>query len=113
MVWTDRELVDTVKRLAAPAEEQVAYVRQLGSAPVVDELALEFDDEFVRLRDTDAGGSVPAPYLEALKELEVQLKRMSGPENAELWVEDALARPEWRTVRDLARRALAERPRGL
>jgi hypothetical protein len=109
VAWTDTDLAEAVKRLAAPAVEQIAYVRKRRCAPSLDELALEFDDEFQRLRDPDAARSTPAEYLAALKALDAQLDRMSGPANADLWVEDALARPEWREVRQLATRALAAR----
>jgi hypothetical protein len=111
VAWSDGDLLKTVKRLALAADEQAAYVRQLGSAPSLDELALEFDDEFNRLRGEGGASAVPPGYHAALSALDEQLDRMSGQDNAELWVEEALGRREWQQVRELARRALAERPR--
>lgn len=46
MEWREKQLLEAVKRLAAPPEEQVAHLRGLGSFPSLDELALEFDDVF-------------------------------------------------------------------
>lgn len=44
MEWRERELIEVVRRLAAPAEDQRAYLRQSESYPSLDELALELDD---------------------------------------------------------------------
>lgn len=41
-----RNLLAVTSRLAFPPEEQLACLRQLGVAPAVDELALEFDDMY-------------------------------------------------------------------
>ncbi len=111
MALSDADLLATVKRLAAPADEQAAYARRLGSAPSLDELALEFDDEFTRLRAGRTSDRVPPDYWASLQDLDEHLDRMSGEENAGLWLEEALSGPEWREVRELARRALAGRPR--
>ena len=50
MAWSDEDLKVCVERLAAPAERQLAWVRNLGSFPSLDELALDFDDEFRRVQ---------------------------------------------------------------
>jgi hypothetical protein len=44
----ESRLLDTVKRLAAPTDEQAAYLRRLGSYSYssLDKLALEFDGAF-------------------------------------------------------------------
>jgi hypothetical protein len=109
MRWLERELIESVKRLAAPPDEQVAYLRRLGSFPSLDELALEFNDMFVPARATP---SSPHPeWAEALRRLDERLEEMSGQANAELWLAHALNGTEWTQVRELARDALAVRPR--
>ena len=108
MEWREKQLLESVKSLAAPPDEQVAYLRQLGTFPSVDELALEFDNMF------DAAGTDPLggarEWQEAVRRLDLILRRMSGPENAHLWVVEALDGPEWAEVRGAARHALKSRP---
>ncbi len=106
MVWTDGDLLATVKRLAAPAEAQVAWLKELGTYPSLDELALEFDDEFARVRSGQADHLSP-DALGALFELDQELDRISGAANARLWDPESLDGPEWRAIRELAARAAA------
>ena len=104
------DLLSTVKRLASPPDEQEAYLRQLGTRPSLDELALEFDEEYQRLRQQQREVRPPV-YLAALQALDVQLDAMSGENNSKLWTAEALHHDEWTRVRALAREALAARPR--
>ena len=104
--WREEQLLDAVKRLAAPPDEQVAHVHALGAFPSLDELALEFDDVF-----GPTGSSPPAgEWADALKRVAATLSAMSGPENADLWTPEALHGPEWAEVREVAREAIARRP---
>jgi hypothetical protein len=109
MEWVETELIESVKRLAAPADEQVAYLRRLGSFPALDELALEFNDMVVPARATSS--NAPSEWVEALHRLDERLDAMSGQANAKLWLAQALNGTEWAQVRELARAALAVRPR--
>jgi hypothetical protein len=106
MQWRERELLEALKRLAAPAEEQVAYLRGLGSFPSLDELALEFDDVFGPPGTPPPDGA----WEDALRSLDAVLNAMSGRENSHLWIADALDGPEWAAVRALARDAVVRRP---
>ena len=110
MAWSDKNLLTTVKVLAAPAGEQAAHLERLGSWPSLDELALEFDDEYQRVRSGQAP-HLPAAYATALAALDTQLDRMSDGDNARHWVAAALRGKEWARVRELAREALRARPR--
>lgn len=77
-------------------------------APLVDELALEFDDGFRLVPTFIERGWLDAAALPALAELDDRLGAMSGQHNAHLWDADALTtRAEWDRVRSLARAALA------
>jgi hypothetical protein len=101
---SDENLRAAVERLAASPERQLAWLRELGTFPLLDELALEFDDEFDRM-----GSSVDhASSMRALTALDEQLSLMGGPENAGLWWPEALDGAEWSQVRELAVRALSE-----
>lgn len=84
---------------------QVAYLTDLGVAPLADELALELDDLLeAALSDPDL---LDVSQREALARLDDMLKRMSGPENAELWTTTALEdAAEWREIRDVAQTAV-------
>jgi hypothetical protein len=109
MAWRESELLASVKRLAAPADEQTAYLKQFGSFPSLDELALEFGDMFGPPGTPPPTG--PEGWTEGLRRLDAMLSQMSGRDNAHLWSADALDGPEWAAVREVARAALASRPR--
>lgn len=104
MVSTGIEVLAAIKRLAAPADEQENYLRQLGTAPLADELALEFSDALGYQH-----GVLTPVALATARELDAQLTTMSGEHNASLWTLDALhTASEWNRVRELAKRALTE-----
>jgi hypothetical protein len=107
MDWRERELVEAVKRLAAPPDEQRAHLRSLDTSPSLDELGLEFDD----VSGLQGGVTTSTPWGMALNELSAALSAISGPDHAELWTVDALDGREWAEIRALARRAIEQRPR--
>ena len=80
-------------------------MKQLGSYPSLDELALEFDDA---LRAPQSGDRSQA-WADALGQLNTKLNAMSGEQNAALWRVEALTTTEWAEVRALAQNALAAR----
>lgn len=98
-------LVDTLRALAAPAEEQLARFPDF--VVKADELALDFDDALRLVMDCPQIRLEPEQE-HALERLDDTLERMSGEANAPLWTEGALReRDEWARVRRLARAALA------
>jgi hypothetical protein len=102
-------LRSAVQRLAAPADEQVRHLVELGSAPSADELALEFDD-FFRPAVGALGDSVPARRLMLrLADLDDLLRALSERDDPELWTTAALeTSPDWADVRERAAAALRE-----
>ena len=101
LAWSPEALRTAVKRLAYPEREGLAYLRQVGIYPSLDELALGLDDELGRVRTELA---LDHPLLR----LDKQLSEMSGPENDALWDADALDAEPWMAVRRIAIEALAE-----
>ena len=101
-----RELTRTLRNLAASPKEQVRYLTELGTAPCVDELALEFDDA-LHLVDRDAlRCKFPDAEL-SLSALNTELSALSGKAQTNLWTADALEQSnEWARVRGLARQVL-------
>jgi hypothetical protein len=93
-------LADALAHLAADAREQEAYLRELGTWPSLDELALELDD-------VTGASEAPAETVKRLRLLAEKLAEMSGQVNARLWEPDALSSHEWEEVRRLAKDALA------
>jgi hypothetical protein len=97
-------LIESLQALAAPAPVQLARFPDF--VVKADELALDFDDAFLLVRD--------CPQLEltgrqrdALAEVDATLSGMSGQQRSELWTEDAVrTSPRWDAVRQHARAAL-------
>ena len=93
--------------LAAPAAEQIEYLRGLGPVSV-DELGLELDDiSGAALAALKAAGRITVDGIASVEALGRELQRMSGSHNARLWTEEALvSASEWIAVRRLAAEAL-------
>jgi hypothetical protein len=100
--WTDR-LQWSVRALAQPMTIQRTLFPEF--VCLADELALDFEESLGGVRNEPA--TLPPDVMEAILRLDEQLERMSGPQNADLWTDDALRRsPEWGTVRSLAAQAV-------
>jgi len=103
-------------RLAAPAEEQEAYLRELLRPLAVDghtsaygceELGLQFEDYFVSAELMMTDGELSRRQFDALNSLNAVLDAWSGEQNGDFWHRDALrADPRWAEVRALARKAV-------
>jgi hypothetical protein len=90
----------SVRALAQPAHTQAQLFPHF--VCVADELALEFD-EWCRALLESPHGELKNDQIELITLLDQQLSQMSGPENEELWLDEALASsPEWTRVREIA-----------
>jgi hypothetical protein len=87
-------LLDAVRALAQPPEEQIALL----GGECVDELALDLDAQ--------PWWDERADVRAALDELTDLLGAMSGPDHAELWTVEALHGRDWHHVRTAARAVL-------
>ena len=98
-------LLSSVQRLAAPAEEQLRYVRELGVGN--DEIALEFDDVAGTRRTLVIDGMLSEEQAEAIAAIDVQLRRISSA-GAVRWTDEAMRTGEdWAALRSAAQSALA------
>lgn len=110
MTWdyVRQELERTLRNLAAPAAEQTSYLTRLGTAPSVDELALEFDDVFRRLTDSGLHTKL-GQAKESVAAVNRMLADISGEFHEQLWTTAALERrAEWTRIRELATKALMD-----
>lgn len=95
-----------VQALAVPASEQQRLFPEF--AETADELALDHEEaqaSFLKV----AGAHLSPGQREAVRLLDQQLERMSGPEGARFWTLEALdTAAEWERVRELAVAVLRE-----
>lgn len=98
MATISEELRTALQRLASSPADQETFLRELGTAPSVDELAIEFSDMLGVLQ-----GSLEEPALSLAIRLDRYLEGISGGEHADLWTVSALhSAQEWARVRRLA-----------
>ncbi|PAX06369.1 hypothetical protein [Sphingomonas lenta] len=113
-------LRNAVARLAAPAEQQVAYLDRI-HAPLADgasaigygndELALELDDYFSPACDMIFYGELSEAERTAILPLSKLLGKLGGQEHADFWRREALFNdPRWAEVRSHAAQALEHLP---
>ena len=93
------ELLRVLKNLAAPKEQQIAYLQQLGTFPLFDELALEFEDIFFVVKSKKYNFLLKVMNL--LENLSKNLEDMSKKE----WLADTMTEKCWDRVRNVAREA--------
>ena len=100
------ELYQILERLASPPQAQIDYLRNLGVAPLADELALEFHDLHLLVPQLAAQRVLTQQQSEAIDAVSRQLDAMSACQDTSLWMEDALRRhADWVEVRRLAANA--------
>ncbi len=99
-----QRLVTSLQALAAPAEIQLARFPDF--VVKADELALDFDDALMLMRDCPQIELTPE-QVDALDAVESALDAMAGPRCRQLWTDAALSdAAEWARVRHLATAAL-------
>ena len=97
------ELCQILERLASPPQAQIDYLRELGAAPLADELALEFHDLHLLVPQLMAQRVLTQQQSEAIDAVSRQLDAMSACQDTSLWMEEALRRhSDWVEVRRLA-----------
>jgi hypothetical protein len=100
-----RGLQDSIALLASPAEAQIAWLKELGVAPLADELALEFDELTQLIPQLESAGVLGRGAVVAIAELSSAVEAI--PTHREAWTEAALATDvRWANIRRLAGLAL-------
>lgn len=97
-----RALEWSVTAIAQSAEIQIDLFPAFACA--ADELALDFDEAFQRVKSLKMQDKIEATAWRELETLDTSLEKISGPERAEYWTDDALrTRVEWEELRGLAK----------
>lgn len=105
-----RELKVAVGRLAEDPGDQAIYLAGLGTSPLVDELALDYDDAYRMLASLAPERGLPSQFTSILEEIDEALRRMSHSDDRDVWQVAALSTQEWNAIRDQARTLLASWP---
>jgi hypothetical protein len=99
-----QRLITSLQALAAPAEAQLARFPDFVAK--ADELALDFDDALMLIRDCPQL-ELTGDQVTALDAVDHALAAMSGPAQAGFWTEVSLRESlEWARVRSVAAEAL-------
>ena len=94
----------SVWALSRPMSEQIDCFP--AEVPAAEELGLEFEEHYEPSLAAQ-GDKWNDMQVESLRALDEQIATMSGSGQSHLWLDaDALTRPEWAAVRDLANRVL-------
>ncbi|KAA2255456.1 hypothetical protein F0L68_28225 [Solihabitans fulvus] len=101
-----RRLRQVTAALAWQPDAQLSYLRNLGPAALVDELAFRFEDAYLALPDLRRHGLVSDDATWLLVAIDTQFEAMSNG-RISLWSEKSLvASAEWQRIRHLARQAV-------
>ena len=109
-LWTARNrLRDAVAILARPPDAQQEWLRSIGTFPLADELAIEFDDWAGLLPKFERDGLVDEASAGAVREVAAALDQLQDEfgESEDAWIASKLAAsPMWEAVRRAAGHAL-------
>lgn len=97
------QLVKILNLIASPAQTQLASYGD--NVIVADEIALDFDDMFIRLPELMENSDVPVEFYEILTTINSRFSSMSPIKN--IWTDEALQHSQhWEELRILAANAL-------
>jgi hypothetical protein len=96
------EILKAVRCLSFSPDKQVEYLKNLGSYPSVDELALQFDDAFVSMK-----GELKESISE-LENLNSLLDSLNEEQDSDIWNAKSLISPPWEQIRLLSKKILVK-----
>jgi len=100
-----RRIIESVVLLASDVDRQQAALPDWVAR--ADEIALIFDECYQFVRELGQQEQLTVKEIEALQSLDQKLASMSGPSQAALWTEEALATDaNWQWIRQRAQEAL-------
>ncbi len=115
-----QQLRQAIARLGANPDEQDAYLESMvghltpdggASGYGNDELALEFKDIYMAVRDMLHWGEISQEEIDAAKPLNELLSKWSGEQNADFWQRNALwSDQRWEQVRQCSQQVLLGYP---
>ncbi len=91
------EILEKIENLSLSSEKQIKYLKDLGTYPSLEELALEFDDAYRPLK-----GRVS----EVIEKLNFLLDKLSDSEDVNIWETSSLNSAPWLEIRELSRNIL-------
>jgi hypothetical protein len=105
--WKDKMILHCIELLAANSDAQRSYLKQSGSYPCTDEIALEFDDAYRRFAaETDS--EIPQSIIIKIDLLNSMLDRLSDSHDENIWNESSLETSHWNEIRNTAVSVLQE-----
>ena len=100
-------LIKSIELLASTSDGQRRYLKQIGTFPSADELALEFDDAY-RPFISQAEADFQNLIMIGLSKIDSLLNLYSDMKDKTIWSEEALDNIYWTEVRDTAISVLKE-----
>ena len=101
MNYISNLLIKSIELLASNSDTQRKYLRDLGTFPSTDELALEFDDAYKPFIGQQ--GYDPTEIIAInLSKIDSLLDSYSKMEDKTIWLETSLDSNLWTAVRELA-----------
>jgi hypothetical protein len=102
-------LLSSIEWLAANPENQREYLKNLGSFPSLDELALEFDDVYPAFKAQTASQAImPESILVKIENLDYALNLLSDSADKSVWDESSLDTENWVNIRNIASSVLKD-----
>ena len=102
LIW----LLEALQLIAAEAEIPLLL---LENADVSDEIAFAWENAYLNINQLSSDRLLPPDVVAKLAALDRNMEAMSGPDQAELWTDEALQTdPQWHQLRSQAREILAD-----
>lgn len=96
-------IVKSMEILALSSDEQIKYLKELGTYPSTDELALQFEDAYLKFVGDYNEGIISSTksgnLLEDMKNVNEILNNMSDSKIFSLWNVESLNEEHWNQVR--------------
>jgi hypothetical protein len=100
-------LIKSIELLASNSDVQRRYLREIGTFPSAEELALEFDDAY-KLFIGQVDSNFPYLVRQGLSKIDSLFDSNSDKEDKTFWLESSLDNNSWSEVRDIASLILKE-----
>lgn len=103
----NEQLIKALSLLASDSTIQRQYLMDLGTFPIIDEIALEFDDAYKKFI-SQVDSILPNLLLKKLNKINSLLDSFSEMNDKSIWLEASLDNASWTEVREIATSILSE-----